>query len=133
MRVNLSYMTEDERERYYASVIPSVFYAYMTEFDPSVAGPIYNALLLRKGFLLGAGIGLERLIEDSGDASLQQTLTEMKGLRSGPVEDANLPARERFAAKSRAACMRAATTSTSPDCSAPPWSSPNTAMKCAAM
>lgn len=102
MKVNLSYMTEDEREHYYASVIPTVHYAYLTTLDPLLAGPIYDALLLRKNFLLGAGIGLERLIADSGDASLQQTLARMKALRSGPAQDPGLPARERYRAKAQA-------------------------------
>ena len=102
MKVNLSYMTEEEREQYYASVIPSVHYAYLTYQDPSLAGPIYDALLLRKNFLLGAGIGLEQMIRDSGDTALQQTLARMKTLRSGPAQDTTLPARERHAAKEEA-------------------------------
>lgn len=102
MRINLSYMTEEERELYYASVIPPVGYAYLSLHDQSLSGPVYDAVLLRKGFLLGAGIGLDRLISDSGDATLQRNLAEMKALRSGPVKDMNLPARKRFAAKERA-------------------------------
>ena len=102
MRINLSYMTEEEREQYYASVIPPVGYAYLSVFDQSLSGPVYDAVLLRKGFLLGAGIGLDRLISDSGDAALQRNLAEMKALRSGPVKNMNLSARERYAAKARA-------------------------------
>ena len=102
VRQNLSYMTEAEREAYYTGVMPSVSYAYLTEKDPSLAAPVYNAVLLRKNFILGAGLGLEKLIADSADPSLQDILAEIKALRSGPAADPNLPAEERRAAATRA-------------------------------
>lgn len=102
VRLNLSYMTEEERETYYASIMPSVSYAYMTIGDPTLSAQAYNAVLLRKNFLLGAGIGLEKIIADSGDETLQHVLQEMKALRSGPAQDETLPGRERQAASSRA-------------------------------
>ena len=102
VRLNLSYMTEEEREIYYASIMPYIGYAYLAESKPSLAGPAYNTILLRKNFLLGAGLSLERLIADSGDESLQSTLSEMKALRSGPAADMNLPYQGRVAAAKRA-------------------------------
>ena len=102
VRLNLSYMTEAERESYYASIMPYIGYAYLAESKPSLAEPVYNSVLLRKNFILGAGISLERLIAGSGDDSLQGILAEMKALRSGPVADEKLPLEERLAAAKRA-------------------------------
>lgn len=102
VRQNLSYMTEAEREAYYAGVMPSISFAYLAEKDAAIAAPVYNAVLLRKNFILGAGLSLEKLIADSGDSSLQGVLAEIKSLRSGPAKDPNLPAAERRAAGSRA-------------------------------
>lgn len=102
VRLNLSYMTEGERESYYASIMPYIGYAYLAESKPSLAEPVYNAVLLRKNFILGAGISLERLIAGSGDDSLQGILAEMKALRSGPAADETLPVEERLAAVKRA-------------------------------
>ena len=102
LKRNLSYMTEEERETYYASVMPSISYAYLTEKDPALAAQVYDAVLLRKNFLLGAGIGLEKLIADSGDTALQSVLMEIKTLRSGPAMDMQLSKEERYAATQRA-------------------------------
>ena len=102
VRLNLSYMTEAERETYYAGVMPYIGYAYLAESKPSLAEPVYNSVLLRKNFILGAGISLERLIAGSGDDSLQGILAEMKALRSGPAADRDLPSGERLAAVNRA-------------------------------
>ena len=102
VRLNLSFMTEEEREVYYANIMPSISYASLTSKDPSLAEQAYNAVLLRKNFLLGAGISLEKLISDSGDSDLQNVLQEMKALRSGPAQDPKLPESERYAASSRA-------------------------------
>ena len=102
VRLNLSYMTEQEREIYYAGIMPYIGYAYLAEKKTSLAAPVYNAVLLRKNFILGAGLSLEKLIADSGDASLQGILAEMKALRSGPAADESLPSQEREAAIKRA-------------------------------
>lgn len=102
VRLNLSYMTEAEREAYYAGVMPSISYAYLAEKDASLATPVYNSVLLRKNFILGAGLSLDKLIADSGDPSLQEVLAEIKTLRSGPAADSNIPEEERDAARSRA-------------------------------
>lgn len=102
LRLNLSYMTEEEREMYYSTVIPSIRFARLTENDASLAEEVFNTVLLRKNFLLGAGIGLERLIMDSGDSALQSVLLEMKALRSGPAQNYQLSKDERYAATERA-------------------------------
>lgn len=102
VRLNLSYMTEQEREIYYSNVMPYIGYAYLAQQKPTLAAPVYNSVLLRKNFILGAGLSLEKIIADSGDASLQGTLAEMKALRSGPAADETLPSKEREAAIKRA-------------------------------
>jgi tetratricopeptide (TPR) repeat protein len=91
-RENLSYMTEKQRENFWENFQFGLTMVFQNAGEfPEIA---YDAALMAKGLLLSSSIELEKIIFESGDATLSDKLAQLKKMRAELTES---PSRERAA------------------------------------